>query len=239
VRLNNQEPALVLILIEAHSYDDKHFSERLFRYCTRLYDKYGLPIFPVAVLSYNSPKATAPKSFKVGFRHFTAITFNYLTIQLNKLDWQEYADKQNPIACAFMAKMPIDKKDRAKLKLVALNNLTEMGLNPAQLRLLTGFIDTYLDLNLKEQVEFEEALSKVEGAKKEAVMELTTSWKREGIKEGEKNLLIKMLTHRYGPLSEAEEGQVRGLKEKKVEKLAEAILDFQSREEFTTWLAKA
>ena len=56
---------------------------------------------------------------------------------------------------------------------------------------------------------------------------------------GEKNLLIKMLTHRYGPLSEAEEGQVRGLKEKKVEKLAEAILDFQSREEFTTWLAKA
>ena len=83
-----------------------------------------------------------------------------------------------------MAKMPIDKKDRAKLKLVALNNLTEMGLNPAQLRLLTGFIDTYLDLNLKEQVEFEEALSKVEGAKKEAVMELTTSWKREGIKEG-------------------------------------------------------
>jgi len=150
-----------------------------------------------------------------------------------------------------MAKMPVNKKERAKLKLLALNKLTELKLNLAQQRLLTGFIDTYLDLNFKEQVEFEEELSKVEGSKKEAVMELTTSWKREGIiegiregkregiKEGEIKLLLTMLTRRYGPLTEAEESGVQGLSEEQLERLAEAILDFQSREEFTTWLAKA
>ena len=112
---------------------------------------------------------------------------------------------------------------------------------------MTGFIDTYLDLNFKEQVEFEEELSKVEGAKKEAVMELTTSWKREGIKEGIKegklegklDLLLMLLTHRFGPLRGVEERQIRDLPEQQVEKLAEAILDFQSREEFTAWLVKA
>ncbi len=231
-----EEPTLVLILVEPQSYNDKQFGERLFRYCTRLYDKYRLPIFPVAVLSNNSPKAAAPNSFKVEFRHFTAMTLNYLTIQLNRLDWQEYADKNNPIACAFMAKMPVAKGERPKLKLLALNKLTDLKLNPAQLRLVSGFIDTYLELNKQEQIQFEQELSKVEGKKKEAVMELTTSWKREGIREGEINLLVKQLTRRLGALSLEEETEVRSLNVTQLENLGEAILDFQSREDFTSWL---
>jgi len=254
VKVDN-EPSLVLILVEPQSYDDKNFSKRLFRYVSRLYDKYDLPVFPVAVLSYASPKAKAPNSFQVGIRNYKTISFNYETIQLNQLDWQEYADKPNPIASAFLAKMPVKKKERVKLKLVALTKLTELGLNPAQQRLLTGFIDTYLDLNFKEEVKFAEELSKIEGEKKEAVMELTTSWerkgiiqgKREGIKEGiiegkregEINLLVKQLTRRYGPLTSAEESGVQGLEQEQLEGLAEAILDFQSREEFTIWLDKA
>jgi len=80
----NQEPTLVLILVEAQSYDDKEFGERLFRYYTRLYDKYRLPVVPMAVLSYDSPKAKAPNIFKLGVRDFIAVTFNYFTIQLNR-----------------------------------------------------------------------------------------------------------------------------------------------------------
>jgi len=238
----NQKSTLVLILVEAQSYDDKEFGERLFRYVTRLYDKYRLPVFPVAVLSYDSPKAKASNIFKLGIQDLMVITFNYFPVQLNRLDWQEYVNTPNPLASAFMAKMPVKKKERAKLKLVALNKLTELELNSAQVRLLGVFIDTYLDLNFKEQVEFEEELSKVEGAKKEAVMELTTSWERKGIiegkREGEINLLIKQLTRRYGLLTEVEERQIRDLPEEQVESLAEAILDFQNRVEFTTWLAK-
>ncbi len=78
VRLK-QEATLVLILVEPQSYDQKEFGERLFRYFIRLYDKYRLPVLPVAVLSYDSPKQAAPNTYVVGFRHFTTLSFNYAT----------------------------------------------------------------------------------------------------------------------------------------------------------------
>ncbi len=122
VRLKD-EATLVLVLVEPQSYDEKEFGERLFRYFIRLYDKYRLPVLPVAVLSYERPKHAAPNSYVVGFRHFSTVIFNYATIQLNRLAWQEFADKGNPVACALMAKMPVAKADRPIVKLTALDRL--------------------------------------------------------------------------------------------------------------------
>ena len=239
VRLK-ERASLILILVEPQSYDDKEFGERLFRYFTRLYDKYRLPIFPVALLSYQSPKTTAPNIFRVGFEGFTAITFNYAVIQLNQLNWQDFADVDNLVACALMAQMQVARKDRPKAKLTALNQLAELNLNPAQVQMVSGFIDSYLPLNEKQQTEFNQEFEKTNLNKKEAVMQIVTSWMREGIAqgkvEGELNIISKQLTWRYGPLTMEEEAQLKTLKTDQLENLAEAFLDFKDRSDLTAWL---
>ncbi len=242
VELKN-EPNLVLILIEPQSYDQKEFGERLFRYFLRLYDKYRLPVFPVAIMSYGSPKEAAPDVFRVGFGGVTTVTFNYVVIQLNRLDWRDFEEQPNPVACALMAKMRMAKTERAEVKLAALSKLTELELNPAQTNIISAFVDTYLSLNEQEQSEFEQKLAQIEPTKKEDVMELTTSWKEqgsaEGLREGERKLVIKLLRRRFGSLSEGEEAQIGYLNTEKLEELAQDLLDFKSRDELVSWLNQA
>ncbi|HLO86855.1 MAG TPA: hypothetical protein VK203_17895 [Nostocaceae cyanobacterium] len=64
--------------------------------------------------------------------------------------------------------------------------LANLGLNPAQLQLISGFIDTYLKLNTQETALFTEQLEKIEPRKQEEVMQIVTSWMEEGIEKGKK-----------------------------------------------------
>ncbi len=74
-------------------------------------------------------------------------------------------------------------------------------------------------------------------------MELTTSWKREGIKEGRRegrrDLLLMQLIHRFGALSPEEEAQIAEMKEAQLERLGKALLDFKNRQDLTNWLTKS
>ncbi|WP_124681949.1 DUF4351 domain-containing protein [Candidatus Viridilinea mediisalina] len=56
--------------------------------------------------------------------------------------------------------------------------------------------------------------------------------------EGQLTLLLRQLTHRYGPLSAEVTAQVEALSTMQVLDLAEALLDFTSHDEFTQWLGE-
>ena len=235
------QSSLVLILVEPQSYDDKRFGERLYRYFTRLYEKYGLPIIPIAVLSYPSPKEAASHSFELVVEGFRALSFNYLVVQLNQLHWQEYAERQNPVAAAFMVGMQVGKRERAKAKLASLEQVAKLDLNPAQRHLLAGFVDVYLTLDdQRQQEEFEQGISRLKQGQQEVVMQIVTSWMREGIKQGEIKgkieLVLKLLTRRFGPVSAEEESRLKALNGEQIETLGEDFLDFQERADLTKWL---
>lgn len=48
-----KEPGLILVHVEAQSYMQKKFSERMFIYFSRLYEKYRRKILPIAVFTYD------------------------------------------------------------------------------------------------------------------------------------------------------------------------------------------
>jgi hypothetical protein len=112
------------------------------------------------------------------------LEFNYRVIQLNRLQWQDFISLQNPVASALMSKMRIRTQERPTVKLLSLQLLSQLGLNPAQVQLISGFIDTYLELNAQEEVVFQEQLASIEPRQEEEVMEIVTSWMREGIERG-------------------------------------------------------
>jgi Domain of unknown function (DUF4351) len=68
-------------------------------------------------------------------------------------------------------------------------------------------------------------------------MEITTSWKQEGIVEGERSLTIRLLTKKVGNLSPELLARVSGLNLERVEALAEALLDFKHVGDLERWMA--
>lgn len=170
------------------------FGARMFRYFARLYEAHGLPVYPIALFSYSTPTRAEPEEHRVEFPHKTVLTFNYHVIQLNRLEWRDFLRQPNPVASALMARMRFAPEERPRVKLECLRLLANLRLDPAKNRLLSGFIDAYLRLDKQEQARLEQDMEEMAGREKEAVMEIVTSWKMEGLTEG----LSLALTARFG-----------------------------------------
>jgi hypothetical protein len=139
-----------------------------------------------------------------------------------------------------MAKMAIAPADRPRVKLECLRLLATLRLDPARTRLISGFIDTYLQLNAQEAVQFQTALAQAQLQEQEVVMEIVTSWMREGIQQGKHEealaLVLRLLRRRVGSLDAVYEEQIRQLPLEALEELSEALLDFTQVADVATWL---
>ena len=239
-----------LISIEGQGDDTKGFQERFYLYCHYLYQKYRAPVYPIVVFYDQYPAAEQPHTFRVGFPDLTVFEFNYRVIQLNKLNWRDFVRQANPVASALMARMKIANKDRPFVKLECLRLLVSLKLDRAKMHLISAFIDTYLTLNAAEKAIFQKELAKIEPERKEEVMELTTSWMREGIQIGEAqgipigqrqeamNLVTRQLRRRLGTALGAYEKQLENLTLPQWEDLGEALLDFTNANDLARWLAR-
>ncbi|TAL44879.1 MAG: DUF4351 domain-containing protein [Methylovulum sp.] len=174
----------------------------MFKYFARLHEKHGLPVYPVAVLSYDLPRTREPGHYAIDFPDRKILDFQFRTLQLNRLYWRDYLDSRNPVASALMVKMAVAHQDRLRVKAECLRLLVTLKLDPARTRFISGFIDTYLRLG-QEETELFDALLKTEIplTEQEKIMELTTSWKEEGLRQGmqqgETTALKRLLTRRF------------------------------------------
>src|SRR5262249_421688 len=92
----------------------------------------------------------------------------------------------NPVAAALMAKMNIAPADRVRVKLECLRLLVKLKLDRARMKLISGFGDSYLKLDVEERAEFDAGVKSLRFEEKEEVMEIVTSWMEEGIRKGRK-----------------------------------------------------
>ncbi len=148
-----------LIHLEAQESCRKWFNRRMFTYFARFHEKFVLPIYPIVIFSYPQPKKEAISQYVVDFPDFKVLEFNYQVVQLNRLNWRDFLNQPNPVASALMAKMNIADKERAKVKAECLRLLITLRLDAARMQLISGFIDTYLNLNPVEEIQFQEEIS--------------------------------------------------------------------------------
>jgi predicted transposase YdaD len=233
-------PAAFLILLEAQSTAEADFAQRVFFYFARLYQKYRQKIFPIVVFSFDQPYRLEPNTHIVEFEQRRVLEFSFESIQLNRLNWRDYLNQANPVAAALMSKMAIAPADRPKVKAECLRVLTTLKLDPARTQLISGFVDTYLQLNAAEVVSFQTEIDRMDLVQREQIMQLTTSWKeegrQEGRQEGQSQLVLRLLGRRVGRLPEATIGQIQQLPIAQIEALGEALLDFSGFEDLTDWL---
>ncbi|MDF5726052.1 MAG: DUF4351 domain-containing protein [Rhizonema sp. PD37] len=237
------QDALFIIHTEHQSYSQANFNERMFTYFARLREKYALPIYPIVIYSFDTPNKPEPNSYRIELFGKTVLEFNYEVIQLNQLHWQEFVNRRNPVASALMAKMQMDKVERPRVKLLSLQLLASLGLNPAQVQLISGFIDTYLKLNAQETALFVEQLATIEPRQQEEVMQIVTSWMEQGIEQGIEQgkkqeavaLVSRQLSRRVGILTPQLQERIQNLSTTELEDLGEALLDFTSVRDLEVW----
>ena len=234
-----------LLHVEAQSSVEQNFARRMFLYFARLHQKYLQRIYPIVVFSFDEPQREEPHTYTVEFPNRKVLEFSFESIQLNRLNWRDYLNQQNPVAAALMAKMKIAPDDRPTVKAECLRLLATLRLDPARTRLISGFVDTYLRLNAEEKQMFQEELGKLNESERGNVMEIVTSWMEEGIEQGleqgaqreAKSLILRQLTRRVGELPEPIRSQIGILPLAQLEALGEALLDFSNVSDLEVWLA--
>jgi hypothetical protein len=112
----------------------------MFTYFARLHEKFGLPVYPVAVFSYDRPKRAEPDQYVVEFPDLEVLAFRFRVVQLNRLNWREFAQRTNPVAAALMAKMRAAATERGRVMAACLELLAKLELDPARPELISGFI---------------------------------------------------------------------------------------------------
>ena len=243
-----------LIHIESQAQPQKECPRRLFAYFARLHEKYSLPVYPIVLFSFDRPKSIQPHQYVVTFPDREVLTFRYAVIQLNQYKWRDYVNQPNPVAAALMAKMAIASEDRPQVKLQCLRLLATLKLNPAQQHLISGFIDTYLQLTAQELVRYRREKDLLSEPEQEVIMEIETSWKREGRLEGRQegrlegrqegrlealvSVVSRLLSHRFGTIEQQDLERVRLLKPEQLEALSEALLDFSTVANLHHWLTQ-
>lgn len=238
------QPSFFLVHIENQATAQAEFGDRMFRYFSRLYEKYRYPVYPIVVFSYDRPKTPAPAEFKIDFPDFAVLQFNYRVIQLNQLSWRDFLTQPNPVASALMAKMDIAVEDRPKVKAQCLRLLVTLRLDPARTQLISGFVDTYLKLSSDEEPAFNLEVDRINPKEKAEVVEIVTSWMERGIeqgieqgrREGHLALLLRLLERQLGKLSTYARLKIESLSEQQVDTLTDRFLTLNSTNELVDTL---
>jgi len=156
----------ILVHIEVQGYQDNEFALRMFRYYYRIYDKYGLDVIAIALLTDKYPDYK-PDCYSKSL-YGTEIRYAYNTFKLLDMKGQENTleSSDNPFSLAVMsgiyaieASSDDDKKYSFKIKL--LRNLIHKKWGSQKIYALFCFFDGLLRLSEEKEMEFKNEMRKI------------------------------------------------------------------------------
>jgi hypothetical protein len=77
----------------------------------------------------------------------------------------------------------------------------------------------------------------IEEREQEGIMQIVTSWMEQGIEQGERSLILRLLARQVGSLTPEVEAQIGALSLTQLDDLGEALLDFSSFTDLQNWLS--
>ncbi|WP_129676108.1 DUF4351 domain-containing protein [Candidatus Chloroploca sp. Khr17] len=231
-------PAWVLVHLEIQSQRDPAFPERMLFYHVRLMDRERLPVVSLAVLGDDQP-AWRPDQLN---RHLWGcdLTFRFPTVKLLDYDPAVQATLTNPFATVTLMHRDAqetrgDPEERLRRKVVRYRALLRQGYQAADIRLLLRLMEHLLRLQPELARQARDAMRQVE--QEELGMEtFVTSFEEIGREEGQRELVLRLLTRKVGPLSATVQAQVTALSGEALLDLSDALLDFTQAADLTTWL---
>ena len=199
LRSREGSPEVVLVHVEVQARGERDVPARMFEYGALLWSRYKLPIFPIVVYLSGGTKGLETEEFCMELFGHEILRFRFQSVQLARLNVEEYRKGSGPVGAALGALMSREQiRDPAKLRASLLLRVAESGLDEARLFLLVNLIETYFQLDADELESYQELISRKEFRK---VQDVEISWADKLLREGEEKGLEKGL----------EQGLERGL----------------------------
>lgn len=247
VRLSGRE-AFILIHVENQSTARSDFPKRMFHYFALLHKKHDLPVFPIAMFSYDRPLTPAADTYAIELFRVPILRFKFQSIQLNQLNWRDFVYRPNPVANALMTKMKFDPADRPRVRLECLRMMATLKLNPAKASLIGIFMRSYLGkLTPAEEIVYNEEAESVTNSEKAEMQNYDAILKElareEGVFSGRAwgriEIITRQLSRLFGPISPQLRTEIINLDVGALDDLADALLGFKSLDDANAWLAKS
>jgi Domain of unknown function (DUF4351) len=155
----------------------------------------------------------------------------------------EVESENNPFTTVVMAHLAAlntrsDRNERKVQKLALVRRLYEQGLEQQDVLNLLAFVDWMLTLSPDLEQQFKLEVQQLEAGRS---MKYVTSFERSGIEIGKQqealSLVTRQLNRRLGNLDEVLLERVGSLSVEELEALGEALLDFNSVTDLTSWLS--
>ena len=254
VWLKNGDEKWTLIHTDIQDQKDDDFSQRMYTYNYRLFDRYNHHAASFAVLG-DTNVTWKPGPFEQGIWDCN-VKFEYPVVKIAEKvkNWKALEKSNNPFAIVTMVhwraiKTAKNKKNRVNEKIALIKHLYKKGFSKQDIINLLRFIDWVMEIPKELSPIFEKKLERYEKEKK---MYYITQLQRpsfergqkegekRGEKKGEKKGLIKMLStiiaKKFNSQVRRESPRLRNLEKEDLMSLAENIFAFNSLESVHDWI---
>ena len=243
VYLRNGQENWLLIHIEIQNQKEDEFSDRVYIYSTRLFDKFRRSVASFAVLG-DTDRNWRPESFHqeaLGSRH----DFSFQTAKL--LDYKQQKDLEtidNPFAIVVQAhltaqatKGKASQQRRRKQKYILTTLLYERGWTEQQIIDLYRFIDWVLTLPPELEEAFRQDLETYERGKNMPYLStIERMGEARGEARGKLDLLRLLLMQQVGTISTETVEELGKLTTEQLDHLALDLRGFATIDDLTNWL---
>jgi hypothetical protein len=243
VHLKNGRENWLLLHIEIQNQKEEEFSERVYIYSTRLFDKFRRPVASFAVLGDTDPH-WRPQSFHqaaLGSQHDFSFQITKLVDYKQRVE--ELAASDNPFAVVVQAhlaaqatKGKTSQQRRRQRKYSLTTMLYERGWSDQEIIDIYRFIDWVLTLPLDLETAFRDDMETYErGKNMPYISAIERMGEAKGKVEGKIELIDILLTHRVGAISAATAEEIKKLPIEQLDRLALDLLNFTSVTDLTNW----
>lgn len=158
--------------------------------------------------------------------------FRFIAFGLSGCRAEDYLERHEPLAWALASVMDPGPLSRTELRLACLHQIGKAKLPVEQRGLLADFVDAYLPLTLEE----EEGYKIAPGGKPKETRAMFMTWserlKAEGKREALKEILLRLLEKRFGPVPNQALKKVESYKSvSRLNELVEQVLTASSLKE--------
>ena len=197
------ETEAIVIHVEVEGRDKRTLPQRMSEYYILLRLSSGKRVLPIALVLLPKAGGISWQAYSEELFGEKLLHFRYGQVGIRDLSASVYLAKQDPIAATLAILMKSDKQSRAAVKLTALQTVIQSNLSPGDKLFLVELANTYAPT---------EELSDPREEIMQSLLDIDLSWgdklREEGIEkgiekgriEGERKMLLRLLTLMFGPL---------------------------------------
>jgi hypothetical protein len=228
-----------LIHVEIEARHRPGIGQRLSAYSMQIRLRHGRPVVTFLLcLRRGTPGVSLQSVIDVGLG-LEINHFRHYSFCLSGSSAEDLLARDQPLAWALAALARPGSLSRAELKLACLRRIEGASVDDLRRFLLANCVETYLELEGRDAEEMA-ALQAGGDAEENRVMRRRATWAEqlvderwsEGVEQGGKQMLLRLLGVRFGPLSEDVKRRVEAIASaERLNQIAEQVLGAKSLEE--------